>query len=312
MKLNNLLILIFVWFFSFHYPVDACTKGNINLTGVSQKVPMVYDAKNGNNVSQTFSIRYRGSGGSYFITVSSGNAKGVNRRALQSLGGDFLDYEIFDGSDSRKIIKEITSNPGGNEVISGVLSDSPGWRSVKISYLLHVKPNQSIPSLNYTDSVVMCLYWGTPKHAELMDTKIILFWIHVPRRIDISLVETGGAFNPKITSRSLSFGNLKDGKTLSCDLLVRTNHSFSIFLLSESSGWMVNTDPSDDSLVPYTLKLNGIPVDLSKKCPIPLPVKTCSPHRFTHRLPIQVTIGAVGTASEGAYSDSIMICVRSK
>jgi hypothetical protein len=96
------------------------------------------------------------------------------------------------------------------------------------------------------------------------------------------------------------------GESLACDLLVEANCAFKVHFQSENAGTMVNTDPADPSVVPYTLRVDNVVTDLSSGDPVHVGQ---SP---TIRFPVVVTIGNFGTATAGTYEDVITITVAAQ
>jgi len=156
----------------------------------------------------------------------------------------------------------------------------------------------------------MTIYAGTLGGTHTSNaTQAVSVSITVPALIDLSLVPTGGSFNPAATVATMDFGILSMGEVRSTDLLVRSNASFAVSLQSQNGGKMTNNITGDTSTVPYTLQFSSAPVALPAGTPTTVVASAPPTSAGGTRYPIQVTIGDFGMATAGAYQDNITITV---
>ncbi|MCM2324492.1 MAG: hypothetical protein NDJ90_14635, partial [Oligoflexia bacterium] len=128
--------------------------------------------------------------------------------------------------------------------------------------------------------------------------------------IRLSLVSTGGGFDPGLTNRNIDFGTLYQGQSAQFDLRVRTNAGFSVTFSSAYNG-KLKPGAASPSSVPYTLTAGGVALDLSNSAAVPVvgPVgpgqTSMSGLAYTIRTVIGNVVGAGVMA--GLHQDTITI-----
>ncbi|MEI6875240.1 MAG: hypothetical protein WCL50_08950, partial [Spirochaetota bacterium] len=121
---------------------------------------------------------------------------------------------------------------------------------------------------------------------------------------DLSVVRTGGKFSTTSTSQSLSFGTIVPNASKGADLIVRSNVSYGLSLISAKGG-LANAD--DGSLIGYTLSSNGTAHSLPAG--VPVSIATAGPtYSGLARYALLATITGYGDMpTEGSYSDTLTI-----
>ncbi len=250
-----------------------------------------------------------GSSTSYFLTFSTGQSGTFATRWAQSAAGGRVNYQFFDDTTSRNVLKDLSANPSASEVLSGTNSAS-GFVTMTAGFAAAIAGGQLPVAGTYTDSVTMTIYAGTLGGTQTSNaTQAVSVSITVPALIDLSLVPTGGSFNPSATSAIMDFGMLSMGELRSTDLLVRSNASYTVSLQSQNGGVMTNSIAGDTSTVPYTLSFASTPVALPAGTPTTVVATAPPTSAGGTRYPIQVTIGDFGMATAGTYQDNITITV---
>jgi hypothetical protein len=153
----------------------------------------------------------------------------------------------------------------------------------------------------------MRLYEGTVTGSHSQeDTEGFRLRYDMSKRIDLSIVNTGEAFDPSATNKTLNFGNLSSGQEMTFDLVLKYNAGYQVKMSSQNGGKLKHL--SQNASIPYTLTLSGNPVSLSTLPTIVawgIFVNPCGGLRF----PGKVKIGTVGSAQAGVYQDSITVTV---
>lgn len=284
--------------------------GNMEILEVRNATNEVtYSTDVGLEISHTVQVRHRGPAKSFFVTISTGQSGSFADRTLVN-GSDTLTYQLHSDSVQYSVVKDLSVPVTDSEVLAGYAAEftDTGWQTVDLSYVITIPAGQSLVAGTYSDSLTLTLYEGTLDNYTEANTATLSISGPVASTIDMAIVDTGAAFpgwNPQRT-RLLDFGDLTVGESLACDLLVEANCAFKVHFQSENAGVMVNSDPADTSVVPYTLRVDGAVTDLSSGDPVQVGQ---SP---TIRFPVEVTIGDFGTATAGTYEDVITITVAAQ
>ncbi|GAB4221548.1 MAG: hypothetical protein Kow009_11180 [Spirochaetales bacterium] len=61
--------------------------------------------------------------------------------------GGVLNYQIYDSITSRNILKDLSANPGSQEVLSGSFPDDSGWTTQDQSFVVALPPGQFPPAV---------------------------------------------------------------------------------------------------------------------------------------------------------------------
>src|SRR5690606_20724438 len=110
-------------------------------------------------------------------------------------------------------------------------------------------------------------------------------------------------------SENMNFGTLTAGAAQSADLVIKYNAGYSVRMSSANEGRLKHASLSDT--VPYTLQLGGLPVNLlgSNSSPVLVTSGTGVSPPNGHSFGLQATIGAIGSARAGSYSDVVTVTV---
>ena len=242
----------------------------------------------------------------FAVGAGRSTSSGTYSRRL-AFGGNFLNYQLYVSTDLAQVLRApLDATPA--EVISGSSKDKPG-AIVPLSFIFFIPPNQLAAPGTYTDRITFGVYHAFNDPGAPEDSKTINFSAVVVASAALCLVPTGSGFNQASTSQTMDFGTLSQGQSRTCDLLVRKNTSCTVTFVSGNRGVLKTSPQSTGDQIPYTLRLNGAPVDLSTTASISLPPGV-SPTQDGSRFPLVVTIGDPGTnPSAGDYRDEVMITV---
>jgi hypothetical protein len=164
----------------------------------------------------------------------------------------------------------------------------------------------------YLDSYVVTLYKGNPFGSySFVSSNVILFQYQGAKRVDISIVPTGGNFDVSDTTELLNFGTLTTGATKSCDAVMKYNAGYILRASSANNGRLKHQ--TENEFIDYTATFDGVTFSLSNSAGNPVQVDRVlgqSPASGT-RIPISVTIGNVANKRGGQYNDTITLTVQS-
>ncbi|MFO7850194.1 MAG: spore coat protein U domain-containing protein [Spirochaetia bacterium] len=261
---------------------------------------------------EDLTIRSKDGAASYFLTFSGGQAGDTGGRYLTD-GTHSLHYGIYDGVNSRTLLKDIDDNPSSDEVLSGSLEDrGNNWTEAIESFAVILEYDQFPPAGQYTDDFTITLYKGNAEDissAEKIEEAKVKLRVKVESVLDISLVPRGSSFDETKTDLTLDFGVLSAGSERSGDIMVRSNDTYSLTLNSENGGVMENFYEEDTSTVPYTLSVNGSELNLSSDTETTVAANDGPTPVTGERYTLNVRIGDFGMATEGEYQDIISVTV---
>lgn len=141
-----------------------------------------------------------------------------------------------------------------------------------------------------------------------MDSKTIAFRALADSNVDLSLVDTGGAFNVADTSQTVDFGNLSAGTQRSYDTVIRSNDGYSVTFQSQNAQKLKHTVKTDT--VSYTMTFGGSSVNLSGGGVVNAATSNGVTPATGDRFATQFTIGAMtGAETAGNYQDVLTVTV---
>ncbi len=277
-----------------------------------QQLPSSVDLTGNSTPSVTFRIDRAGPRGcDYYVACSNNNG---------SESGSYIDRALVKGSDSLPVqlcldsacttICKTRTEASSGEVLSNTFVDgsvNPGYHTLTIYPKIG---NSDYPRFGtYSQSFELRVYNGAFNSSAQDDHQAFDLLYTVSRAIDLSVVDSGGAFNASNTSKTLDFGALSAGAQRSADLILKFNAGYQIRLSSTNAGKLKRTGGTE--VIPYTLTLDGSSVPLSSTPTAALIGNGTSP-AGGQRFPMQVTIGAFGGSQvPGSYQDEITITVIS-
>ncbi len=272
-----------------------------------------YDCFDAAQYVQAVEIRVRKTGGGscrYAIGISEGGSGVFDPRQLSRHGGK-LDYNVHDSASLANILMDMKL---GGAVITGEFSTAGAQQEEhRHTYYWAIPALQVAPGSNsrYQDRLAFRLYeevggvyvqrHSATKHHRARAAKMV----------EVSLVDTGAPFNAADVSQELDFGTFFSGESLRFDLRARGNTSFDVSLQSQNRAVMAHA--SLPSSVPYMLKVDGVPVDLTSGAPIPMASSTTDmtgPEGDVYE--IEVTIGSLSQSLGGLHRDSITVTLTAE
>lgn len=251
----------------------------------------------------------------YFITISAGSSGNATQRRM-TRGADRLDYNIYTTAAKTSVIKPLGS-AGAGEVLTGLFPALLGvFQTQTKDFYWTIDPQQVQQSsmTRFQDtSLTVTLYAGILLGLyQAVDTRSITFQARVESSMDLSLVDTGGAFNIGDTSQTVDFGTLSTGALRSYDTLVRSNNAYRVTLQSQNAQRLQHA-MQPGQYVPYQISMDGIAVNLTGGNAVQALTRSGVTPAAGDRLQTQITIGSMtGVENPGNYSDVITVTVSAQ
>lgn len=279
-----------------------------------------YEVYDPSEYMQTISFKVMGGASvltcNYFITLEAGSSGSPSQRKMtRASDAAALNYNAYTTAAKTNILKS-KATAGASEVITGSFPLILGLNQENShSFFWTINPSQIVAAgaTRFQDvTLELRLYSGLVLGATVLeDTKTITFRTKAESSVDLSLVNTGGAFNISDTTQTVDFGALVSGASLAYDTMIRSNDGYVVTLQSQNSQKMQHAGiPS--GLVPYSLTMNGSAVNLSPGTVVQAAAATGTTPAAGNRLPTVFTVGALtGTEPAGNYEDVITVTVSS-
>lgn len=254
----------------------------------------------------------RGPACNFSVTFSRGCATTYDRRMI--LGANTLRYQLFKDAGLSKVLKDFPDAASPDEFISGSFPEGTNLTQaftyyVQIPLDLATQPALK-PKGTYTDMFIVRVFnEAVPSSTAVVKTSTVRISTTIPKIIEISLVDTGASFNPSQTTRTVDFGTIVEGASQGFDLKVRTNAGFSVKFSSRNRGSLKHSMSSVRTKVPYSLKVNQVPKDLSTA----VVVATGSGQTALEGVANSVlfTVASPASSIAGQYSDFITVTATS-
>lgn len=243
----------------------------------------------------------------FFVTVENGGASSYLNRTLTS-GVYEYPVQFYKDSGRSQIIRSYTEASSSADVLFGSYSGG-GGTNYDVYYRPYLEPDTYKRFGNYSKTFTLRLYMGEVGGTSyLQDTVTVTLNYTQSKQIDLALVNTGAPFNTSDISQTLNFGALTSGASMGFDLVLGYNAGYKISMSSANAGKIKRT--TGTNTIPYTLNMAGNPVTLTTTPTVVASASGVSP-TGGRRLPISVTIGTVGAASPGTYTDTVTFTVAS-
>lgn len=245
---------------------------------------------------------------SFFITFSAGDKGTTGNRLASSWDGRTCPYWLLAGGSDSNSLKDLSDNPSASEVLTGDLGSSVS--SMQLDFVYRIPAGLYPPSGEFSDTVVVTLYRGTLSSFERIASANIQFVAYVSAEMGLSVVSRGGSYDASATSAALNFGSLTPRQRLGADLLVRSNVPYSLYLSSEGGGKLTRSDAYSSEAVPYTCRVNSMPVVLA----VSETTRVGNADQSIingDRYEIEIDIGDFWNLTEGVFTDTIRITIAS-
>lgn len=252
----------------------------------------------------TFRLRSHDSDCPFVLTVTPATTTGDGTGALLGPGAT-LSYELFKDASGSERLRSVGSATE-NEVFTGI---APGGRSgLALQFVVILPPEQLVPPGHYSNEIEFSAYEGSLASGVLRDRRRVRLTASVPSVAAISFA-AGAAFDPNQNTHSLNFGNLRAGDRRVVQLKARGNGGYRLQLGSHNRGRLRHVDAGDDSIVSYSLTVDGVPVDLARGPDVEVAAEADLVPAAGRTHVLEFTVGEIGDATAGDYRDVINVTV---
>lgn len=244
---------------------------------------------------------------SYQIYFGKGLSNSYQRKAF-SLSANSLNYNLHKLINLNGILKEQGDALNANEYVFGTTDQHDSTYNQRIFISVPGLEAQNYPkSGTYYDIVQVAIYANESNSGNfrLQATGNLYVGLIVNKKIDISLIDEGGVFDPSATSKVLDFGILSQGSEKGADLRVVSNTSYQVKVSSANNG---NLRLSNSS-VAYSMRSNGSLVSLALSSGLPTLIGSGDATDAAgdkYNLRFQVT-GSTANLTPGIYNDTITV-----
>jgi hypothetical protein len=245
--------------------------------------------------------------GEYRIFFSKGLANSYQRNAF-SVNGSSLNYNLHQNINMNGILKEKNDALSSTEFITGIMSQ-PDTNYANNFFI----SAPSLASLNatsagtYTDNIQVALYGYNPNSQKYSFARVTTFTVTfiVSKKVDISVVDEGAAYDHSSTSKVLDFGLLEMNAERGADVRVVSNTPYQVQLSSTNNGVL----KLGTSTISYQMKSNGANINLLSSQTAPVTIGSGTMTQTTgdrYNLKFKI-IEDVDNKSSGLYQDVITI-----
>lgn len=270
------LIPIFVFLAAFLLPSESHSACGLTLT--ASNIVINWDLNFSTQAIQFTLQKVNNPACDYWIGFTKGGGSSIANRTLNS-GTRFLPYQLYKDNGYTKVLKDSTDIPisGTDDVLNGSFPAGTNITQTLLYFFSIPSNGSTTPTIAkdgvYTDIFTMNVYEGsdpTISSPVPVTSSNITISTTVPKMINMSLVSTGGSFNPASISKSIDFGSLAPGMASSFDLRVRSNAGYSVTFSSTNNGVLRPAGHTTGPGVPYLLYVNGSLLDMSNSSGVPV------------------------------------------
>ncbi len=265
----------------------------------------VYDPQRGALII-TFHVQTQTGGCPFFVTVSPSSAPGGGPGSLRG-PGTTLRYDLFKDASASQLLKPAAIASTSDVFVAAVPS---GSSVTTFQFAEVIWAGQVVPPGVYADDVAIAAYEGMVGAGILRDQRHVPSSAMVPAVAEISFAE-GASFDPNVNTYTVNFNTMHGGDLRVARLKARSNGGYRILLSSLNGGVMKSVDPSDDSVVPYYLLVDGGQIALPRGANSQAILNTTVTPVTGDTHSLEFHIVTTEGASAGDYRDVINISVFS-
>ncbi len=272
--MKNILVIFFITIFNIY---SNFAKADCDY---KMSVPnLTYTVSDSNSqVSEDISISLSNenytSCSKFFITFDNGlYASGYNRKAKKSNSNAYVFYNIYKQMNSSSILKGPNDAVSINEVLDGNIERN---QTKIISYYFSYLQPDSLPPVagTYIDTIRLNTFRSIfPNYENNEKNKNFTLSIIVPKFSSLSLVDSGGTYDPNQNMKILDFGELVTNQELGFDIRMVSNAGFRLKISSSNNGTMNIPGSTDlNSRVAYNFYVNNQAVNLTNSQSLPVTI----------------------------------------
>lgn len=214
----------------------------------------------------------------FFFTFSKGSyAANYSRLAKRTTSTAYVNYNLYKLVNSTGVLKGPNDAISINEVIEGTIL--PNQTQTLTYYFAYTQAASSPPLAGtYVDNVRVNSYSGIyPDYKNKEVDKNLQITITVPKLASLSLVDTGGTYDPAQNMKILDFGELATNQELGFDVRMISNAGYQLKVSSSNNGSMNISGSTDiNSKIAYSFLINNQTINLAGSQSIPVVIASGS------------------------------------
>ncbi len=244
----------------------------------------------------------------YFLTFDYGSSNSYTNRSVKK-GSDVWPYQISADNAGLQILKKFPDVNSCSDVICDKLQGNTFYNTKTSSYTVAFNTANDWRSAGtYLDTVTVRLYQGNISNYTLVASQAFLLTFGSPKKADLSVVSSGGAFDLSKTTHTINFGNnLTTGAQGTADLIVKYNSGYNLYAWSDNGGKLKQVNGTDT--IDYTFKINGTTYAIPWWTQIATQTGTSPASGLVN--PVTIIIGNTSGKAQGSYSDTINLTIQS-
>lgn len=242
----------------------------------------------------------------YRVFFSKGQANSYQRNAFNSFNNP-IDYNLHPNINMSGTLKDFNDAVSSSEFLEGTAPEKNTNYSNRFFISVPGQNNNLLLAGTYVDIVQVSIYGYNENSGKYLFDQTANFTtvLYVPKKVQVSLLDEGGAFDASSTSKTLDFGIMEQNQEKGADLRILSNGSYRINLSSLNNGKLVQGSNS----VAYTLRVNGSSVALSSSSSNPVQIGSGTITGLAgdlYNLKVKIT-ESVANKNAGLYQDMITI-----
>lgn len=242
----------------------------------------------------------------YEVAFSNGGAADYNRRA--TLGTASLRYQLYKESALTTVLKDFNDG-SSSERLSGSF---PAGRRLRNSHVYYFQlpgldgSSRSLPAPGDYKNVYQVRVRDDGGRERSTNINVT---VRVPKMVELSLVRTGGGFDPNDNSEVVDFGDMTANSSRDFDVRVRSNAGYSVSFASQNKSQLRHRTTSINSSIPYAVAVNGAAKDLTSGNAVVVASGTGTTDLSGRAIPVNVKLTNTADRLEGGYLDNITVTV---
>lgn len=195
----------------------------------------------------------------YRLFFGKGLANSYQRKAF-TWGGRSINYNLHQALNKVGILKDFNDAVTAAEYLAGSAQDRHTTYSTRHFISAPAIDDGFVDAGIYIDVVQVALYSYRDDFSgfDFEGTRSLTIFFTVPEKVQVSLVDENGSFDPSSTNKVLDFGLLEKGETMGVDLRVSSNTPYQVKMSSMNGSSL----KSGSTGIAYALKVNGTAVSL--------------------------------------------------
>lgn len=242
----------------------------------------------------------------YRIFFSKGLANNYQRNAFSLFNGS-INYNLHKTINMAGTLKDFGDAVTASEYVEGTAPEKNTNYTNRFYISTPGQNNNLLLAGTYVDIVQVSIYGYNENSGKYLfdEAANLTTVIYVPKKVQVSLLDEGQAFDASSTSKTMDFGIMEQNQEKGVDLRILSNGSYRLNLSSLNNGKLVQGSNS----VAYSLRVNGSGIALSSSASNPVQIGTgtiTGQAGHLYNLKVKIT-ESVANKNAGLYQDVITI-----